>query len=192
MRGLTPGRLDISGEMTILKKVNAFKKILRNILLAPMLLVLLFEEWGWEPLARAFARLAKLPFWARLEGFITRLPPWAALLVFGVPVATLVPIKLLALYLFSQGHAALGLALVIAAKVTGTAIAARLFQLTQPALMRMAWFARIYTPWKAWKDRVLTQVRQSALWHAVRQIKARMKRLIRQVWARFKNRHLHT
>ena len=150
------------------------KKILRSILLAPVLLVLLFEEWGWEPLARLFARLAKLPLWAKLESIIVSLPPWAALLVFGIPVLSLIPVKLLALYLFSQGHTLAGLTLVIAAKITGTAIAARLFQLTEPALMRLAWFARIYMPWKAWKDRVLAQVRESAPWRAVRQIKERL------------------
>jgi hypothetical protein len=156
-----------------------FKKILRNILLAPVLLVLLFEEWGWEPLAKAFARLAKLPLWSRLEGAVKSLPPWAALLAFGVPVLTLLPIKLLALYLFAQGHVVTGLTLVIAAKVTGTAIAARLFQLTEPALMQLTWFARIYTPWKAWKDRLLSQVRQSGLWRTVRKLKAH----IRKLWA---------
>ena len=163
--------------------MHFFKKILRNILLAPVLLVLLFEEWGWEPLARAFARLAKLPLWARLEAIIKALPPWAALLVFGVPVIALIPIKLLALYLFAQGHAVIGLALVIAAKITGTAIAARLFQLTEPALMRLSWFARIYTPWKRWKDRVLTQVRESAVWGVVRRMKAR----VRELWSGSKN-----
>ena len=115
------------------------KKILRSILLAPALVLLLFEEWGWEPLARLFARLAKLPLWAKLESAITRLPPWAALLAFGIPVVSLIPIKLLALYLFSQGYAVVGLVLIISAKIAGTAIAARLFQLTEPALMRLAW-----------------------------------------------------
>ena len=157
--------------------LTLLKKILRDVLIAPVLLVLLFEEWGWEPLARAFARLTRLPLWARLEGGIKDLPPWAALLAFGLPVVALIPIKLMAFYLFAQGHSAAGLALVIAAKVTGTAVAARLFQLTEPALMRLGWFARIYIPWKAWKDRVLTQVRQSALWRTVRKFKAQIRRL---------------
>lgn len=164
------------------------KKILRNIALAPILLVLLFEEWGWEPLARAFARLGKLPLWARLEGLITRLPPWAALLAFGVPVVTLIPIKFLALYLFSQGHMATGLTLVIAAKVTGTAIAARLFQLTEPALMRLAWFARLYMPYKRWKDHMLTQVRDSAAWRAVRKFKWQMRLITQKVWVACKGK----
>ena len=163
--------------------MNVLKKILRRILLTPVLLVLLFEEWGWEPLARAFAKLGQLPLWARLESRVKALPPWAALLAFGVPVVMLIPIKFLALYLFSQGHMATGLTLVIAAKVTGTAVAARLFQLTEPALMRLTWFARIYLPWKRWKDGVLTQVRQSAPWRAVRQAKAHMKTRFAQFWA---------
>ena len=69
-----------------------------------------------------------------------------------------------------------GLALVIAAKITGTAIAARLFQLTEPALMRLGWFARIYLPFKRWKDNLLAQIRQSAVWRMVRVLKVRIRR----------------
>jgi hypothetical protein len=155
--------------------LNLLKKILRTLLLAPVALLLLFEEWGWEPLAAGFAALGRLPWWGRLERLITRLPPWAALLVFGVPVVALVPIKLLALYLFGKGQMLLGLGLVLAAKLAGTALAARLFQLTHPALMRMAWFARLYTPWKIWKDRMLAQVRHSWLWRTARRSMARVK-----------------
>ena len=163
-----------------------FKKILRGILLSPLVLVVLFEEWGWEPLARAFAALGRLPWLGQLERRITRLPPWAALLAFGVPVVTLIPIKLLALYLFGQGYVVWGFTLVVVAKLTGTALAARLFQLTEPALMRMPWFARLYTPWKSWKDRVLVQIRQSAPWHAAGRFKAHLKALGARAWAAIK------
>lgn len=166
--------------------MNLLKKFVRALLLAPVLLVLLFEEWGWEPLARAFAALGRLPWWAALERLIARLPPWAALLAFGVPALVLIPVKLLALYLFGRGHFALGLFLVIAAKVTGTAIAARLFQLTHPALMRMPWFARLYKPWKAWKDRLLNRVRASRPWQLVRRLKNRVKAFGRAGWRRLK------
>lgn len=164
------------------------RKILHSIALAPVLLVLLFEEWGWEPLGRAFARLGQLPLWARLEGFVNRLPPWAALLAFGLPVVTLIPIKFLALYLFSQGHMAAGLTLVIATKITGTALAARLFQLTEPALMRLPWFARLYVPYKRWKDRLLAQVRGSAAWRVVRTFKCQARLAAQKVWAAYKGK----
>lgn len=154
--------------------------------MAPVLIVLLFEEWGWQPLARAFAALGRLPWWAQLEQCITRLPPWAALLAFGVPVLALVPVKLLALYLFGQGHLVIGLGMVIAAKLAGTAIAARLFQLTQPALMCLPWFARLYTPWKLWKDRWLDRARASRLWQWVRRLKIRLRAIGRTRWRQIK------
>ena len=155
--------------------VKLLKRIFRALLLAPLALFLLFEEWGWEPLAACFAALGRLPWWAQLERLITRLPPWAALLVFGLPVLALLPIKLLALYLFGQGQVTLGLGLIIAAKLAGTAVAARLFQLTHPTLMQLQWFASLYTPWKIWKDRMLAQVRNAWLWRKVRQLKLRVK-----------------
>lgn len=136
---------------------------------------MLFEEWGWEPLAAGFAALGRMPWWAQVERRIARLPPWAALLVFGVPVVALLPVKLLALYLLGKGQTLLGIGLVLAAKFAGTALAARLFQLTQPALMQLQWFKRAYVPWKLWKDQVLLRIRSSWLWHIARQLKARVK-----------------
>ena len=152
-----------------------FKRIIRQLLLAPLALVLLFEEWGWSQLAALFARLARLPVWGRMEQKIAALPPYAALLVFGLLTLALLPLKLLALYLFGLGEASAGLALLVSAKVLGTAVMARLFQLTQPALMTLPWFARWYPRWKHWKDGVLAWVRQSALWRVLRQLKTQMK-----------------
>jgi len=148
------------------------RKILRKIFFPLVAALLLFEEWGWEPLAAAFARLARLPLWARLEQKIRQLPPVGALIVFALPLLTLFPVKLLALYLFAQGQTTLGLALLLGAKLVGTAVLARLFQLTQPALMQLRWFARWYPRWLDWKEGVLVQVRRSAVWregHALKQ-----------------------
>ena len=99
-----------------------------------------------------------------------------------MPVASLVPVKLLALYLFAQGHAITGLTLVIAAKVLGTAMAARLFELTEPSLIKLGWFTRAYGPFKAWKNQVLALVRQSALWRGVRLAKAHTAKSLQKVW----------
>jgi len=152
-----------------------FKRFIRQCLLAPVALVLLFEEWGWAQLAALFARLARRPWWAWMERKIAALPPYAALLVFGLPMLALLPVKLLALYLFGLGKASQGLALLVLVKVLGTAVMARLFQLTQPALMTLAWFARWYFRWKYWKDGLLALIRQSAPWRLMRQLKARIK-----------------
>ena len=155
--------------------IHSAKRALKAIVLAPLALFLLFEEWGWEPLAACFAALGRLPVWRQLERLILRLPPWAALLAFGVPVLALIPLKFLALFLLSKGHVSAGVGLVLLAKIAGTALAARLFQLTEPALMRLGWFARLYPRWKAWKDGMLRQVRTSAAWRLGRRLRQRIR-----------------
>lgn len=151
--------------------MSFLKRLLRRLFhltLGPVLaLVLIFEEWGWEPLQRLMARLARLPLWARMEALIIRLPPYAALMVFFVPALLLLPIKLLALYWISRGHAILGLLVVLTAKMMGTAAVARLFALTHPALMRMPWFANLYSRWKPWKDALIAQLKASHTWRAM-------------------------
>ena len=145
-------------------------------------LLILFEEWGWEPLASALARLGQLPLLRWVERSIRALPPYAALLVFFTPSLALVPIKVFALWLIAQGHALLGVSVVIVAKIAGTAVVARLFMLTKPALMQLEWFARLYGRWTAWKDALIARVRASPAWRAIRRAKAE----VRAAWARLK------
>ncbi|MEY4750748.1 MAG: hypothetical protein RIQ60_2962 [Pseudomonadota bacterium] len=129
-------------------------------------LLILFEEWGWGPLQRAMAWLGRLPLLRQIEAWIARLPPYGALAIFVLPSLTLLPIKLLALWLIGRGHAGLGLAVIVAAKLAGTAVLARLFALTQPALMQLAWFARLHARWMHFKNDLLARVRASAPWRA--------------------------
>lgn len=146
-------------------------------------LVVLFEEWGWEPLARLIGRLARLPIVAWIERRVAALPPYAALAVFFVPAVLLLPVKLLALWTIGQGHALLGVSVIVGAKVLGTALVARLFMLTQPALMRLHWFASGYLRWAGWKTEVLARVRASAAWRAARAVKAALRRRMHR-WRR--------
>jgi hypothetical protein len=146
---------------------------LRRVAEAPIALVILFEEWGWEPLQRALAWVARLPLLARLERRIAALQPYAALAVFVLPTLLLLPVKLAALWLIGIGKAGLGLAVIVIAKLVGTALLARLFKLTQPALMQLAWFASMYARWTIWKNGVLAMVRASWAWRVGRVIKRR-------------------
>lgn len=150
---------------------------LRHAGLALLALLILFEEWGWEPLQRLMARIGRLPVLRRLEALITRLPPRAALAVLLLPTLLLLPVKLLALWLIGQGKALLGGVVIVLAKLVGTALVARLFTLTQPALMTMPWFARLYGRWTAWKAALLARVRASWAWRVGRVFKRRVRRL---------------
>ena len=147
---------------------------LRRGLEALLALLILFEEWGWEPLQRALAWVARLPPLAWLERRIAALPPSAALAVFILPTLLLLPVKLAALWLIGSGRAGMGLAVIVVAKLVGTALLARLFQLTQPALMRLGWFESLYRRWSAWKEALLARVRASWAWRVGRVVKRRM------------------
>lgn len=150
-------------------------------------LVLLFEEWGWERLARILAWIGDLPGLRWIEGRIRALPPYAALGLFIVPMLSLLPLKLLALYWLGKGHTLLGISVIIAAKVGGTAITARLFMLTQATLMQLPWFARWFSQWIRFKDAVLARVKASPAWQQWTRFKARVKRAwrgIRRLWRR--------
>ena len=145
----------------------------------PLALLILFEEWGWEPLQRVLARIGRWPGFRWIEGRVRGLPPYAALALFVVPALALLPIKLLALWLIRLGHAGLGVLIILATKLLGTAIVARLFSLTQPALMQLAWFARWYPRWTAWKTALLARVRASAPWRLARAMGMRARRVLR-------------
>lgn len=158
-----------------------------RLLKAPVRLVLalliLFEEWGWEPLQALMARIARLPVLRQLEALIARLPPYAALVVFFLPGLALLPVKIGALWLVGHGQKLLGLAVIVVAKLAGTAVVARLFKLTQPALMRLAWFAALYDRWSAWKTALLDWVRHSALWRELHAWRLRLRATLRRWWA---------
>ena len=146
-------------------------------------LLILFEEWGWEPLQRWLERVGRLPMVRELEAAIKRLHPRSALLLFLLPTLLLLPVKLLALGLIAQGSHLLGLAVIVVAKLVGTAVVARLFTLTRPALLHMPWFAVAYGHWSIWKDALLMRVRGSLAWRTGRALK-RLARLRWDDWRR--------
>ena len=76
----------------------------RLILQTLLALIIVFEEWGWRPLAAALARLSRLKPIAWLEAHIQRLPPYGALVIFAMPSILILPLKLIALYLITAGQ----------------------------------------------------------------------------------------
>jgi hypothetical protein len=157
-------------------------RLLKTLFSGLLALVILFEEWGWEPLQRALAWIGRLPGLRWLERRIQTLSPYASLALFLLPTLMLLPVKLLALWLIGQGQVIAGTLVILAAKLVGTAIVARLFSLTQPALMQLTWFASAYARWTIWKTALLAQVRASWPWRLGRVLKHRLKRR----WQRFK------
>ena len=78
--------------------------------------------------------------------------------------------------LFNQFEATL---LFIGAKIVGTAIVARLFQLTEAQLLRIPWFARAYAVFMPWKNALTAWIHDSWPWRYGRVAKERAHRLVR-------------
>ena len=108
----------------------------------------MLEAWLWDhlgPVVRAI--IDALPL-KRLKDLaargITRLHPYATLLLFVLPGLVLLPFKLVGLWLIAQGHFILGVVVFFLAKTVGLAIAAFLYDLCHDKLMRIPLFVRVY------------------------------------------------
>jgi hypothetical protein len=145
-------------------------------------LIILFEEWGWKPLSEALGWLATFAPIAALERWIAGLPPYGALAVFALPMTVLFPLKLAALWLITFGYFGWATIVFVGAKIASTAIIARIFTLTKPALMRIAWFASAYNWFVPWKDAFFKTIRDSFAWRYGRMLKNRIKLEVHQTW----------
>ncbi len=150
-------------------------RILAQVLLAP---IVLFEEWGWEPLQRALGWLVRHSPLKAIERFIAGLPPYGALFTYATPAAALLPVKLGALKLIALGHPIAGVGVIVGAKLVGTAVVARLFHVTKPQLLQIPWFSRLYAWWVPWKTAIMDAVKAFPLVKAVRNLSAEVRRTV--------------
>jgi len=155
-----------------------FAIFIKRILLFPFTLIaaiiLVLEDWLWDDLQRLAAWVGSWPIFRQIETFIVALPPWGALAIFLVPSVILVPIKILALWFISRGHAALGIVTIIGAKIAGTALVARLFTLTKPKLMQFAWFSAGYEKVSSFKLRIYTYLKSTQIYTLMQEAKRRI------------------
>jgi len=162
---------------------DPLRRILRGAITILAALFIFLEEWIWDSLAAAMARLGRLPPVHWVESRIARLPPHAALATFLIPAAILLPFKLAAFWLVARGHGMLGLEVFVIAKIVGTTFLARIFTLTKPQLLAIGWFARFHGWFTAWRDRVYAYVKSLPAWLAAKAWTARVKDSARQ-WYR--------
>lgn len=159
-------------------------RVVRSRLLTPLVylaaLVLLLEEWCWDVGMRLAVALSRWPLLQLLELHVRRLPPWAALCAFVLPGLLLLPIKLLALVAIAHGHAATGIATLVAAKIGGAAVVARLYALTLPTLLDVRWFARGHGGFMVLKARCLERFRASPAVLRARVLLDGLRRTLRQ------------
>ncbi len=130
----------------------ALRRLFRPVLIL-LALVFLFEAWLWSHLAPIVAWIvAHIPLRelkARIAAWIEHLPPYPTLLIFVVPVAMLLPLKFVGLWMLAHGQW-LGAAAVLAlAKVVSLGVTAFIFDLTRDKLLQLSWFRHLYD-WVIW------------------------------------------
>jgi hypothetical protein len=161
------------------------KRLLKKLLAAPFVfiaaVVVLLEDWLWEDLRRLAAAIGRLPVFRQIEALIVGLPPYGSLAIFAAPSLLLIPVKLTALWLIAHGQAWLGVAAAIGAKVAGTAMVARIYQLTEAKLLRIAWFAWLHERFVAFKSRVYQVIRSTRLYQTIHHQSQKLRETIRRM-----------
>ena len=141
-----------------------FKKLFIPPMVVLAALFMFVEEWLWDHLTTFMAWVARAPVFRWLEKKLAALPSYGAMAVFLLPGLLLLPVKLAALYFMTHGHPGRGLSVIIAAKVIGTAIVARIFTVCRPSLLTVRWFRRLYEWIVRVKTRLYTAIKAMPAW----------------------------
>ncbi len=155
---------------------------LKNLFIVLAAIVFAIEEWLWDRLTTLTAWIGRLPILRRLEAWIARLPPYGAMALLAVPAALLFPFKIAALWAMARGYVTLGIVVILAAKVVGTAFVAHLFALCRPQMLRIGWFAALY----AWVIRTKTwlydRIAAMPVYRRTRAVLRRLRERLRRRW----------
>jgi hypothetical protein len=157
------------------------KRLLHPIVFV-LAIFLVFEEWLWDALKAQFRKLAALPLLRTLDLKLRTLGPWASLLVLLFPALVLFPFKLAALWALSHGHSMLGIGVLIAAKLTGTGVAAYLFDVVRDSARKLPWFDRLYVAVISLLTRAKAWLRSQPAYQTAAQFVARGKAVVRSWW----------
>lgn len=132
-------------------------------------LIFLIEEAIWDWTAAWMARLGTVQLVHAVERHISKLSPYGAFIAFLLPLLILEPAKLLGLHAIAEGHWIVGGLVFVIAKIIGFALFSRIFNLTRPALLQLAWFARLYNFVMYYRNRIHAYLDQWAAYQRLKQ-----------------------
>jgi hypothetical protein len=116
---------------------------LANLLLVPLaLLLLVLEDVVWAGIAALLAQLHQAPPVAALARALARLPGPIALPLFLIPEAVGKLGELWSLALLAQGRPLAAAEAYVGVRLVSLVIAVFIYRACEPALLRIAWFAR--------------------------------------------------
>lgn len=161
------------------------RRILRRLFLPPLLLLvaidLLLDEYLWRRFVGLLRWLqAHLPL-AGLEARIRALPAWLAVGLFLLPGLSVLPFKLLGVWLLGRGAFVIGAGVFLVAKATGTGLAAWIFTLTRPTLLGLGWFRWAHDTFLRLSQRLHAWLEAQPWWQEARALARRMGDRLRQL-----------
>ncbi len=81
----------------------------------------------------------------QLRRRIQRLGPYPSLFLVGAPVATVEPLKLVAVLVLGKGHWLAGTTVMLCAYAASALLIERLFRIVKPKLLTLSWFEWSWT-----------------------------------------------
>lgn len=116
-----------------------FVKKLTHALLIPLaIIIVLWEQLVYRPINWVSRYLEKNKIIHRLADKVRNSNPYVALFILACCGLPLIPFKIAGLYLVGHGYTLLGLGTFGLAKIVGGAISVQIFNLTEPAIRKIA------------------------------------------------------
>ena len=102
-------------------------------------------------------------FLPRLRRYIERLGPYQSLVLLLIPTSLVEPLKLIAVAVAGDGHWITGTAMIIGAYAVSLLVVERLFVIVKPKLLRLAWFAWLWSWFVAARAKVAALFRKGII-----------------------------
>src|SRR4051794_1973079 len=164
----------------------AWRRALRLPVVVLAVVVVLVDEAFRAVVLPGVHALARLRPVQRLEAAIARLPRYATLALFVIPLAIIEPLKIYALFLFGEGRWVEGCLIFVVAKVVGLGLAERLFAISRDKLLSIGWFAWCHGKLVGAKDLVHAWLLSTTFWPAAVRFVRRVREGLRRArtWLR--------
>jgi hypothetical protein len=142
---------------------------LSKLLWVLIALAFLLEAWLWDHLRPVVAAIVNVVPWGRLKAqlarWVDRLPPWASVIVFVIPLIVLLPLKFIEVWFFVHKDWIGVVVTLILAKLLGLGVTAFVFDVTRSKLLQLGWFRALYEhviAWRVWAHALVDPLRQRA------------------------------
>jgi hypothetical protein len=127
-------------------------RVLDGLLVIPAILAVAIEDYAIRPAVALLTRIHRIPILQRLHHRLARLPPGVALPLFLIPEITSRAGWFVSAWLLITGAAWQALIVYMLTKIIAGITALWVYQACEPALLRVAWFARIHAAAGRWRQ----------------------------------------